>query len=119
MHGSSSTLSLLQRGRPSQQLPPSHSKLSWLPHASKHLIYACNVTRITTRCAGGSSSRILCGGGKKEQDAKSRVKAGRKRLADVIKELQECASLDSTTLTQHLQEVCLFSFFTVRAERKA
>ena len=47
---------------------------------------------------------MICGS-KKKQDAKGRLKAGRKRLADVIAELQTSATLDAGLLRRRLEEV--------------
>lgn len=44
-------------------------------------------------------------GSKKKKMAEARLKAGRKRLADVILELQGSPSFDATVLQQRLQEV--------------
>ena len=45
-------------------------------------------------------------GSKKKKMAEARLKAGRKRLADVILELQGSLSFDATVLQERLQEVC-------------
>lgn len=44
-------------------------------------------------------------GDKKKKMAEARLTAGRKRLADVILELQASPSFDSTVLQQRLKEV--------------
>ena len=49
-------------------------------------------------------SHIVCGSKKKK--AEKRVKDGRKRLADVIQELQTSTSVDRDNLKSRLQEVC-------------
>ena len=48
-------------------------------------------------------SHIVCGSKKKK--AEKRVKDGRKRLADVIQELQTSTSFDRDNLQSRLQEV--------------
>ena len=48
----------------------------------------------------------VCGGKKKK--AEKRVKEGRKRLGDVIKELQESSTFDRSVLQSRLEEVSLF-----------
>jgi len=48
-------------------------------------------------------SHIVCGG--KKKNAEKRVKEGRKRLADVIQDLQISTSFDRSTFQTRLQEV--------------
>jgi len=45
----------------------------------------------------------VCGG--KKKNAEKRVKEGRKRLADVIQDLQTSTSFDRSTFQTRLQEV--------------
>ena len=51
------------------------------------------------------SAVVTTCGNKKKKVAEARLKAGRKRLADVILELQAAPSFDSTRLQQQLKEV--------------
>ncbi|CAK0757602.1 hypothetical protein CVIRNUC_002554 [Coccomyxa viridis] len=49
------------------------------------------------------TSQIVCGGKKKK--AEKRLKEGRKRLADVIQELQTVTAFDQTRLQSRLEEI--------------
>ena len=52
----------------------------------------------------------MCGGKKKK--AEKRVKEGRKRLGDIVKELQESSTFDRSALQSRLEEVhLLFDHF--------
>ncbi|BDA40843.1 hypothetical protein COCOBI_01-4970 [Coccomyxa sp. Obi] len=51
------------------------------------------------------TTAVITCGSKKKKMAEARLKAGRKRLADVILELQGSPSFDATVLQQRLQEV--------------